>query len=346
MTSTFWRLARGTEWAEHEVQALGRAMVQLGIGARPPKGICVAFRISGLSRRLVPALKVILIPASWVLCAAVLGLFADMVFNYPGEEQGEGGSLIDPVVKQVDALPAGFRLSFGIATYVPILVLAVALLAAFVIGASLMAGWPIWYSMGRQSGSVVERARRYRLPLTCAKAVQAIAKAHRSSGDRSIREYRQVCVHVRLVSRAIYRAQRTRGLLTWRSHRRKQLRRHAGQVVARLQQLEASIDVAPRAGLRELAEAILMISERYSEGKLGALLDEDEVAGVKPVPDRPVVRFIATVVLLGAAGAGISWMGLPDVFAPYVIASCGLLILAVVYGDGPGRLRAALQSVR
>ncbi|MEU9413281.1 hypothetical protein AB0E08_47385 [Streptomyces sp. NPDC048281] len=69
------------------------------------------------------------------------------------------------------------------------------------------------------------------------------------------------------------------------SHRRRQLKRHAGLVVAALRQAEGRIDVEGAAVIPELARLLMKIADRYVQGHLGALLDNEELTGLEAVRD-------------------------------------------------------------
>ncbi|WNE95548.1 hypothetical protein PS467_09445 [Streptomyces luomodiensis] len=87
------------------------------------------------------------------------------------------------------------------------------------------------------------------------------------------------------VERAIWRAHRTRRARA-RRHNERQFKAHATLVVGALRKAEARQDSEPRRALEDLIVMLLTIAERYAEGRIGDLLDADQLAGVAPAAPR------------------------------------------------------------
>lgn len=95
-------------------------------------------------------------------------------------------------------------------------------------------------------------------------------------------------VSLRSAERAVWRAHRTRypsahGRID--SHQRKHLKTHAAQVVGALRAAEARQDSDPGQALQDMAIMLVTIAERYSQGRLGRLLNDEWLnADASPMP--------------------------------------------------------------
>ena len=129
-------------------------------------------------------------------------------------------------------------------------------------------------------------------------------------------------VSMRSVERVLWRAHRTRRGKV-RAHHERVLRAHAGRVVAALREAEAEQDTQPGPALQRLTVMLLMIVERYAEGQVGRLLDDEQMGNVLPIVRHGRLRMAAvgTVVVLVMAGASVA--GLPE-------AALGALLPVVV----------------
>ncbi|WAC97735.1 hypothetical protein [Streptomyces sp. NA13] len=191
---------------------------------------------------------------------------------------------------------------------------------------------------GRYPGPLADMATgalayRYNLTLVAAEAVVACGEAYGAgNGGRGAQRMRSVGAAVRDVEAAVWAARRTRGVTPGRRwHRRKALHRHAGQVVARLRVAEERLDVDPAEALRELGGLLVTVAERYSDGRVGALLDEAELTDVTPARDREVLRLVAVAGLTAVGAALLSMSGLPEGAMGPAIAAVGLCAVALVY---------------
>lgn len=177
------------------------------------------------------------------------------------------------------------------------------------------------------------RVYRYRLVERVGCAVAACANAYGAGlSHEAAWLRRRVARELASVEEAVRRAHRTRGVLPARSHRRRELKVHAGKVAARLRAAEAALDVDGDAALPKLAGLLLKVAERYAEGRVGALLDPEDLENVTAVRDREPLR-IATVVVLTVAGAmAVSLLSLPSAAEGPAIAGFGVLAVIVTYG--------------
>ncbi|MEV7413395.1 hypothetical protein AB0O04_36940, partial [Streptomyces althioticus] len=134
-------------------------------------------------------------------------------------------------------------------------------------------------------------ARRYTLVFECAEAVHACAQA-RGGGERQPARIKEVSRKLSAVRRSVLNAHRSRRSLPLFTERRRRLKEHQRKVAAALLDMEAQLDQDPGRALREIAEALVAIANRYCEGRNGALLDEDRLTGVPRQRDWDVLRYL------------------------------------------------------
>lgn len=131
---------------------------------------------------------------------------------------------------------------------------------------------------------------------------------------------------VYLATLAVHGARSMRGtvpLFSWR--RRTALRSHAFQVVAALRATQIQRDSDPKEAARRLGKLTLKISNRYSEGRLGVLLDDDELEPT--VPQHEAVRLAVSASLLAVIALAAQAFRFP---IPVVVAAA-VIIIAVAY---------------
>ncbi|MEU9858908.1 hypothetical protein [Streptomyces sp. NPDC047974] len=122
-----------------------------------------------------------------------------------------------------------------------------------------------------------------------------------------------------------------------RRHQRRELRRHAGRVVAVLRAAEARQDRDAPEALRAMATMLVKIAERYAEGRVGELLTEEELAGVEPVADRSWLHLVGSGVTVVGVLFLVSWAGVPDLVGGPVLALVVTVVVTLVYrGRIPG----------
>ncbi|MGW6314294.1 hypothetical protein [Streptomyces sp. NPDC055099] len=176
------------------------------------------------------------------------------------------------------------------------------------------------------------RTRRCIVVMHCAEAIKACARAHRAGGSRRTEELRTVSASLRIVEECVQRAYLLRGTVARKSPRRGELRRHAGQVVAKLRAAESQLDTgAPGDALEELAGHMATIAEQYAAGHVGALLPAASLAGLSPVRDRELLRVGVTVVVIAGVAVSVSLLHLPELAAATVVSAAGILTLLVVF---------------
>lgn len=128
---------------------------------------------------------------------------------------------------------------------------------------------------------------------------------------------------MRSAERVIWRAYKTRylvsesvwhntfGLVEIGSHHRRVLKAHAAQVVGALRAAEARQDAEPAEALREMA-TLVTIAERYVEGRLGQLLDQDRLDPEVSASQGEYLRFLGLGAGVVAAMAAAVAFGIPS----------------------------------
>ncbi|MBT3161536.1 hypothetical protein HTV80_00205 [Streptomyces sp. Vc74B-19] len=167
-------------------------------------------------------------------------------------------------------------------------------------------------------------ARRYTLVFECAEVIGACARA-RGGGERQPTRIKEVSQKLSAVRRSVLNAHKSRRSLPLFTERRKRLKEHQRKVAAALHDLEAQLDQDPGRALREIAEAMVTIADRYCEGRNGALLDEDRLTGVPRQRDWDALRYLLA---LGLAAGGITALALTE-FIPESAESYVFIIVAV-----------------
>ncbi|MFE2847836.1 hypothetical protein ACFXKS_30670 [Streptomyces scopuliridis] len=123
-----------------------------------------------------------------------------------------------------------------------------------------------------------ERVQRWAdLVQECAERARA---PHMSQG--------QHIVSLRLPVLRVKGARSMRGTVPSFSRRRPELRAHANRVVTALRAAEAEFGTDPKEAAQRLARLALKISDRYAQGRVGALLDHEEL--VEPARRRESLR--------------------------------------------------------
>ncbi|WP_435613915.1 hypothetical protein [Streptomyces tendae] len=176
-------------------------------------------------------------------------------------------------------------------------------------------------------------ATRFRAVSAATNAISVCARAKRVGWRKHPRELRRLTRALSRVEDELMRLHRTSGHLTLRSHRRQQLKRHAGLVVAALRRAESRVDSDGKAALTPLAALITTVADRIADGRIGELLDEQHLpADLAPARDLEQLRLATAAVLVAACAVGIAFLPLPDGTDAYVIGGCGIVILTVLYG--------------
>ncbi|MFC8831429.1 hypothetical protein ACFT9I_39530 [Streptomyces sp. NPDC057137] len=315
---------------------------QLGIDATISTRIQVALRTRQRYRRAALRWRAASCLAALLLIRPVVSGWGDFLTGLVGPESP--GPVVAAIDSWVGVLPYGLDTPVVIVLAVLVSAAVFALLVGTVVAFSLLL-MPLLGPPWAGGGPVVV-VRRYAPVYVLVRAVRACATAHGAGGQRQVTERARVGVHLREVTKVLQNAHATRGTIPWRSRRRRDLKRHAGQVVAALREAEARLDSEPRAALTDLARLLLTIADRYAEGRVGALLDQDRLDGVRPVRDRGAVRLITATVLTLLGVVAVAFLQLPPMGEPFALGAAGIGVLALVYGRGTRRALDIADAVR
>ncbi|MET4926235.1 hypothetical protein P3L51_28435 [Streptomyces sp. PSRA5] len=310
----------------------------MGIDAPVSGRVHVALRTRQRYRRAARRWRVAFCLAALLLIRPVLSGWGDFLAGLVGPESP--GPVVAAIDSWVGALPYGLDRPVVVVLAVLASATVFALLVATVVAFSLLLLpllGPPW-----AGGGPVAVVRRFAPVYVLVRAVRACAVAYGAGGQRHVTERARVGVHLREVTKVLQNAHATRGTIPWRSRRRRDLKRHAGQVVAVLREAEARLDSEPRAALTDLARLLLTIADRYAEGRVGALLDQDRLDGVTPVRDRGAVRLVTATVLTALGVVAVAFLPLPPMGEPFALGAAGIGVLALVHGRGT---RCALDVV-
>ncbi|WP_336323558.1 hypothetical protein [Streptomyces lavendofoliae] len=182
---------------------------------------------------------------------------------------------------------------------------------------------------------------RYHLNLVCARAVILCAGAAEKPAERRAQPLKELDYLCREVEQRILRAHHTIGTMRRRSPRRLQAKHHGGLVAGALRTQLARLDVEPDKALPELAAMLLVISERYAAGRVGALLSEEALSDATPVSTtrmtlgeslRVVLTILAAMGAAVAASAAMPALQVPEDLRPWMVLGCAALAAILVAG--------------
>ncbi|MFF3663593.1 hypothetical protein [Streptomyces olivochromogenes] len=140
---------------------------------------------------------------------------------------------------------------------------------------------------------------------------------------------RRHAVYMDVVRSELRRPHRVRGTLP-AGDRRRAVRAHVRRVIKCLNAAEARIDVDGDHALSALVVLLGQVADRYADGRLGALLDEEKLTDYSPGQDwEPRVALLAVVFAVGAVGAG--FLALSDPVTVILIIGVGVLGVALLY---------------
>ncbi|WP_405467434.1 hypothetical protein [Streptomyces canus] len=191
----------------------------------------------------------------------------------------------------------------------------------------------------------VAAMRRYELVGAVTQALIA-ADAARDPTDETGRPMRVFSGAMTTVERCVGSAARRQRRLVWRSHRRRALKEHGGLVVAALRAAEAKIDTVGSDALPEVAKLLVTIADRYCQGRPGALLDENELTGLRPAKDREPLRAAVVAVLIAAMTVGAALLGVASEAMPVLIGAFGIVAVTVVYGRRARQMTDLIGTIR
>jgi hypothetical protein len=189
--------------------------------------------------------------------------------------------------------------------------------------------------------------RRYSVLDSIARGVTACADVMSASPAKRPGALRQLAKQIALIEDGILRLHRNSGQIPFRSHRRRELRKHAQLVVSQLRNTESQIDADGDAALTPLASFLMKIGTRTMEGRIGALLDQKDFSpDLRPVRDWEPLRLAVAAILISGCAVGVSLLSVPEDVTPYVIGGCGVTILALLYGRRVHSFLGLLDAIR
>ncbi len=137
------------------------------------------------------------------------------------------------------------------------------------------------------------------------------------------------------VERVLWRAPRTRRGQA-RDHQERKTKAHIARVVGALRAVEARQDMHPKEALEDLTVMLLTIAERYAEGRVGELLDEEQIGDATPVVHREHLRQAGVGVTVALVMVGASLVGVPEGALTALLPVVVLALVVLVYRDrGP-----------
>lgn len=92
----------------------------------------------------------------------------------------------------------------------------------------------------------------------------------------------------------------------------------------------------PKEALEDLTVMLLTIAERYAEGRVGELLDEEQIGDATPVVHREHLRQAGVGVTVALVMVGASLVGVPEGALTALLPVVVLALVVLVYRDrGP-----------
>ncbi|MCX4792631.1 hypothetical protein OG369_43430 [Streptomyces sp. NBC_01221] len=205
-------------------------------------------------------------------------------------------------------------------------------IAMYVLYVALMMVLLVWLiTAGLVSFGFRVKVRAFRPVVAVLGAVRWCGSVYGAAGPERTDGLWYIAVSMAGVRRELRRAHRVRGTLPYRGGRRKAVRAHVRRVVKCLNAAEARIDVEGDQALIELVVLLGQVADRYAEGRLGALVDAEKLTRYQAGRDWEALRLalLAVVVAAGAAGAG--FLALSEPVTVVLIASVGVLGVALLY---------------
>ncbi|MEV6123970.1 hypothetical protein AB0M23_26265 [Streptomyces sp. NPDC052077] len=201
------------------------------------------------------------------------------------------------------------------------------------------------FGMARPRVARLLLARRYALVLQCARAIYACEESRRG-GERRPARLREVSKRLRVVRRAVLDAHSSRRSVPLFSHRRKRLKLHERNVAAALRELEVKLDRSPDEARREIAEALLIIADRYCQGRVGALLDEGRLDGIPPQRNWEALRYLIALLLAAGGITGLAITGIvPESAESMVYVLVGAMAFVIALGSQFKRALDVYQAI-
>ncbi|MER6449523.1 hypothetical protein [Streptomyces venezuelae] len=168
-----------------------------------------------------------------------------------------------------------------------------------------------------------------------AEVIKLCAEAATAEGEQKIYKSGDIPGQSSSALKSLRRAYYMRGTVPLRPMRWGHLRDHAHKVVGRMHEVERDLYRDADPALIKLADMWLTIAERYADGRVGALLDED-LSEVGPARSwaRDRIRDALAVLLTVGTVFFTASLDLPQAIEGYVISGSAVGVLLLVYGSG------------
>jgi hypothetical protein len=214
------------------------------------------------------------------------------------------------------------------ALYVPIQFAVAAMFTLIVLGMVYLVGL---IAMGLVSFALLREVRAFRPVVSALRAVKACGSVYGAARTQRTEGLWWLAASMKVVRKELRRAHRVRGILPRRGGRVSVVRAHVRSVVKCLDAAEARIDVDGDSALPALVVLLDQVADRYADGRLGALLDEETLKDYPAGRDWEALRLamLAVVIGLGAVGAG--FLALSDPVTAVLIVSVGVLGVSLLY---------------
>ncbi|WP_327372344.1 hypothetical protein [Streptomyces sp. NBC_01217] len=175
------------------------------------------------------------------------------------------------------------------------------------------------------------KVRAFRLLVAALDAVRDCGSVYGAAGPKRTEGLRALAVSMSTVRKNLRRAHRVQGSLPRRGSRVKTVRAHVRRVVKCLDAAEGRIDVDGDCALPALVSLLDHIADRYADGRLAALLDEEKLTNYPAGRDWEALRLALLAVVIGAGAVGAGFLALSDPVATIFVASVGVLGVALLY---------------
>lgn len=192
----------------------------------------------------------------------------------------------------------------------------------------------LWIVAGMVSCVLGVKLRPFRPVMSVLYAVIECGSVHGAAGQQRTDGLKRHAVYMDVVRSELRRAHRVLGTLP-AGDRRRAVRAHVRRVMKCLNAAEARIDVDGDHALSALVVFLGQVADRYADGRLGALLDEEKLTDYPPGRDWEALRVvllavvIAVVIAVGAVGAGFLVLSCP--VTGILIITVGVLGVALLY---------------
>lgn len=312
------------------------ALDRLGSTQPVPRRLRAMLRIYGVRHSRFQNRLVLAELCVWAWSGVLFVLLTPRLYRIPSLKSPWPGLTAMPPDRLVEWVGRqnGLLVGVGAMMAVAYLVFVVFMMVVIFGAGYMLTAWLRGALVTRQMFPTLWRPKTFLTVRTLVAAVESCATAYGAGGERKAAEIAEVSNQVRTVSRVILKMSKSRGSVPWMSRRRPALKAHAQLVVGKLHAVEQELDRNPSVALRQLAELLLTIAGRYAEGRIGLLVDREDLEGVEPARARALdaARAAIAVVLTVVAVFAVASLDLPQAIEGYAVAGSGVVVMIMVYG--------------